>query len=345
MSRLSPIAFGVGLWVASAAGNGAGAQSPSAQSTSAQSPPAQSPAAPLPSAQAATDALSVVANGVTNSMAHGVSTNAAAPARARPVVVLIPGTIGSSFSMRHVTRALAEAGIATVVIDPLGMGTSARPETADYSLSRQADRIGRILDSLRVSDAVVVGQGTSATIALHLAANDSVPAGRSRVAGVLSLAGGPVDKQGTRGVKLALTLAPVLDNALGRALGRRKFRAAVKEQSASDAWCTDSVLRVYLAPYERDLRGSLRALRAMHETVEPVPIARRLPGVRVPVRLLVGDKASGSAPTDAQIALLTQTLTRFRVDTVPRAGTMLQEEQPAAVVQAIRQLIVLVARP
>ncbi len=283
------------------------------------------------------DALSVVA--------QGVSPIGAGAVRTRPVVVLLTGTIGSAFSMRHVTKALTDAGIATVVIDPLGMGVSARPEKADYSLTRQAERIGRILDSLRVDHALVVAQGTSATIALHLAANDSAPTGRARVAGVLSLAGGPVDRQGTRGVKLALTLAPLLDNALGRALGRRKFRAAVREQSASDAWCTDSVMRVYLAPYERDLRGSLRALRTMHDAVEPIAIADRLHGVRVPVRLLMGDKPSGNAPTGAQIALLSQSLPHFRVDTVPHAGTMLQEEQPAAVVRAIRQLITFVIGP
>ncbi len=307
-----------------------------AQSLSAQSPSAPSPSVQSLSAQPAPDALAVVA--------HGLRAIGSGTVRVRQIVVLIPGTIGSAFSMRHVTKALTDAGIASVVIDPLGMGTSARPAKADYTLSRQADRIGRILDSLQIEQAVVVAQGTSATIALHLAANDSLRGGRTRVAGVLSLAGGPVDRQGTRGVKLALTLAPLLDNALGRAIGRRKFRAAVREQSASDAWCTDSVLRIYLTPYERDLRGSLHALRAMSESVEPVPIANRLQNVHVPVRLLIGDKVSGSAPSSAQIAVLSHSLSHFRVDTVQRAGTMLQEEQPTAVLQAIQQLMALVAR-
>ena len=250
------------------------------------------------------------------------------------VVVLIPGPIGSSFSMRHVTTALAADGIQPVVVDLLGMGASARPSRANYSLTGQAARVAAVLDSLHIVRALVVGQGTSATVALHLAA--SQPA---RISAVLSLSGGPVDGQGTRGVRMALALAPLLDNALGRAIGRRKFRAGVREQSASDAWCTDSVLREYLRPYDTDLRGSLRALKAMSESVEPVAIADRLSNVRAEVRMLIGDKRSANSPTDAQIAVLVSKLPRFRLDTVSRAGTMLQEERPDAVTAAIVALL------
>jgi pimeloyl-ACP methyl ester carboxylesterase len=266
---------------------------------------------------------------------RGYSAHSPGSSEAPPeVVVLIPGPIGSAYSMRHITDALAAEGIPTVVVDPLGMGTSSRPASADYSLTRQALRIGEILDTLHVGRTVVVAQGTSATVALRLAADQP-----SRVSAVLSIAGGPVDRQGTRGVRLALALAPVLDNALGRALGRRKFRASVREQSASDAWCTDAVMRAYLAPYEQDLRGSLRALGAMNDAVELVPIAERLTAVQAPVRLLVGSKRSANAPTDAQVVLMSQRLVHFRVDTVANAGTMLQEERPDAVVQAIRELL------
>ncbi len=255
-------------------------------------------------------------------------------------VVIVPGPIGSAFSMRHVTAALATEGVQTIVVDLLGMGASARPTRANYSLTGQASRIAAVLDSLHVARALLVGQGTSATVALHLAA--SQPA---RIAAVLSLSGGPVDAQGTRGVRMALALAPVLDNALGRAIGRRKFRSGVREQSAHDAWCTDSVMREYLRPYETDLRGSLRALKAMSESVEPVAIADRLPAVRADVRMLVGDKQSANSPTDAQIAMLAAKLPRFRLDTVARAGTMLQEERPDAVAAAIVTLLRSGGRP
>lgn len=252
------------------------------------------------------------------------------PLSGSPTVVLIPGPIGSAFSMRHVTAQLAERGIATVVIDPLGMGRSSKPAHADYSLTRQANRIAAVLDTLRVGRVIMVAQGSSATMALHLAVDHP-----ARVAGVISLAGGPVDRQGTRAVNLALTLAPLLETPVGRALGRRKFMAGVREQSASDAWCSRDVMRAYLEPFERDPRASLRALHAMSQATEPASIASRLPQVKAPVQLLVGDKRSSNMPSESQIGLFVRTLTRFRVDTVARAGTMLHEERPDAVVDAV----------
>lgn len=257
-----------------------------------------------------------------------------APQNRAPTVLLIPGPIGSAFSMRHVTTQLLARGIATVVIDPLGMGTSAKPVGADYSLSRQAARIAAVLDTLMVDRVIIVAQGTSATMALHLAADHP-----ERVAGIVSLAGGPVDTQGTRAVKLALTLAPLLDTPMGRTIGRRKFMAGVREQSASDAWCSRDVLRAYLEPFERNVRASLRALHAMSLAMEPAPIATRLPHVHAPVHLLLGDKPSANMPTASQIALLARSLPVFRVDTIAHSGTMLHEEQPDAVVHAVMQRI------
>jgi pimeloyl-ACP methyl ester carboxylesterase len=251
-----------------------------------------------------------------------------------PTVLLIPGPIGSAFSMRHLTTQLSVQGIGTVVIDPLGMGTSAKPAGADYSLSRQAVRIAAVLDTLMVDRVIIVAQGTSATMALHLAADHP-----ERVAGIVSLAGGPVDTQGTRAVKLALTLAPLLDTPMGRTIGRRKFMAGVREQSASDAWCSRDVLRAYLEPFERNLRASLKALHAMSQAAEPTPIATRLPHVQAPVQLLLGDKQSANMPTASQIALLARSLPVFRADTIAHSGTMLHEEQPDAVVHAVMQRV------
>jgi soluble epoxide hydrolase/lipid-phosphate phosphatase len=52
-----------------------------------------------------------------------------------PDIVLIPGLFGSAFSFRHVVPRLAEAGYRSIVIEPLGVGDSARPKGGDYSLT------------------------------------------------------------------------------------------------------------------------------------------------------------------------------------------------------------------
>jgi pimeloyl-ACP methyl ester carboxylesterase len=221
-----------------------------------------------------------------------------------------------------------------LVIDPLGMGRSSRPTDADYSLAAQARRIAAVLDSVGVARTLVVAHGTSATLALRLAA-----AAPERISGVLSLAGGPIDRQETTGVRLALALAPLLDTPVGRAIGRRRFLAAIREQSAAPAWCTPDVAARYLAPIESDVRGTLRVLRAMQQAEEPSRIETELHRIRAPVRLLVGDHPTAHAPTAAQVALLQRQLAKLRVDTITGAGTMLHEERADAVVAAVLEML------
>jgi pimeloyl-ACP methyl ester carboxylesterase len=260
----------------------------------------------------------------------GGATDSAAPV----TIVIVPAPFGSAFGMRHLTTALAARKIPTVVIDLLGMGASPRPRGADYSLSRQATRIRAVLDTLGIGRTLIVAQGTSATAALHLAAED-----RDRVIGVLSLAGGLVSQQGTRGMRLVLAMSWLLDNPLGRAIGRRQFESTMRAESADDAWITREVMKQYLQPFEGDLRGTLGALRAMQSAVEPVLIADRLRAIQAPVYLLMGDKPSGAAPTDAQILMLRERLPSFRLDTIVRSGIMLHEEQPDAVVSAVLSML------
>src|SRR5256886_15111653 len=84
-------------------------------------------------------------------------------------VVLIPGLFGSAFGYRSVLRGLVDAGYRTIVIEPLGIGTSARPEHADYSLTAQADRVAVALDRPGVGAAIVVAHSVGAAIAYRLA--------------------------------------------------------------------------------------------------------------------------------------------------------------------------------
>lgn len=252
------------------------------------------------------------------------------------VVLLLPGPVGSAFSMRSVVRELQARGIAPLVVDPLGMGASTRPKGADYTLSAQAARIARVLEAELPAGVTVVvaAQGTSATIALHLAATDT-----ARVRGVLSMAGGPIDKQGTSGVRTALTFAALLDNPIGRGFAKRRFVSALRDQSADDRWLTSDVVKQYVAPIENDLRGLLRTLGAMQAAVEQFPIESRLARITVPVRLLVGDKPSPSAPSAAQVNLLQSLVKRFAIDTLRPGGTMLHEERAADVALAIAEMV------
>ena len=257
----------------------------------------------------------------------------------RATIVLLPSQIGSVFSMRHITTGLLAHGYSVAVIDALGMGVSARPTVADYSLTAQARRVGALLDSLALRNVVLVGQGTSASIAYRHASHDT-----ARVHGVLSIAGGPVERQATSGVRLALAFSILIDTPIGRAFARRKFASAMREHSMDAQWCTADAMASYLAPYEHDLRGSLRALRAMNDAIESESLVDRLRQIPVPVRLLVGEKPTSDRPTPLQIAMLTTYVSNFRVDTVHAAGAMLNEERASVVVDNIIALASEIAR-
>ena len=118
-------------------------------------------------------------------------------------VVLVPGLFGSAFGYRTLIPLLTDAGYQAIVVEPLGIGGSARPEHADYSLTAQADRIAAALDRLGVRHAVVVAHSLGASMAFRLAYRRP-----DLVAGIVSLDGGPAEGAATRAFRRAMKLAP-----------------------------------------------------------------------------------------------------------------------------------------
>src|SRR6266550_2417302 len=111
-------------------------------------------------------------------------------------VVLVPGLFGSAFGYRTLIPLLTDAGYRAIVVEPLGVGNSARPQHADYSLTAQADRIAAALDRLGVRQAIVVAHSLGASMAFRLAYRRP-----DLVAGIVSLDGGPAESPATRAVR------------------------------------------------------------------------------------------------------------------------------------------------
>src|SRR5258708_14036967 len=101
-------------------------------------------------------------------------------------VVLIPGLFGSAYGFRKVVPLLVDAGYRTIVIEPLGVGASGRPEKANYSLTAQADRLAAVLDSLHVRNALVLAHSIGGSAAFRLAYRRPGPR-----RGLFSVAGAP----------------------------------------------------------------------------------------------------------------------------------------------------------
>jgi pimeloyl-ACP methyl ester carboxylesterase len=248
-------------------------------------------------------------------------------------LVLIPGLFGSDFGFRKVVPPLNAAGYRTIVIEPLGVGASSRPQRADYSLTGQADRIARVLDALDVDSAIVVAHGMGAAMALRLAYRRP-----DLVRGLVALDGGSSEAAVTPRIRRALRIVPWIKLLGGVTLVRKKTRENLVASSGDTTWVTDEVVGEYTAGAARDLDGTLRAYVAMAGSKEPERMAPRLADVPCPVRLVLGGAPHGGSVKDAEVALLQQSLRSFAIDSISGAGHYLHEERPDAVVEAVVRL-------
>lgn len=248
-------------------------------------------------------------------------------------IVLLPGLLGGAFGFRKVTPELTVSGHPTFTIEPLGVGSSSHPDDGDYSLDAQADRVNAVLDTFDVKNAVLVGSNFGASVALRLAYRHP-----ERVAAVLLIEGGPVDRSSTGGASVAFRLAPILKIFGARGMARRHIADALREYSADPAWVNDSVIDAYARPIVQDLGGAARVLNEMRRAAVPEPLADNLWRIRQPVRLLVGAVRRHGGIDGSEIALLRERLPDFAADTVASSGVYVHEEQPGAVVSAILAL-------
>jgi len=248
-------------------------------------------------------------------------------------IVLIPGLFGSAFSFRRVTALLAGEGYRTIVVEPLGVGDSARPKEADYTLTAQADRIQTVLEALEVRHAVLVSHSIGNSIALRLAYRHP-----EKVLAVISIEGGAAEEVATPGFRRAMKLAPLIKLFGASRIIRGKVRDMLVERSGDPAWVTEEIVRGYAAGPTRDTGATLDAFSRMANAKEPEALAPRLAEIRVPVRLLLGGAPHVGGPSAAEIRLLERSLVSFSQASVPGAGHFIFEEAPAAVVAAVNEV-------
>src|SRR3989337_2881260 len=125
-------------------------------------------------------------------------------------VVLIPGIFGGAYGYRKIVGPLVQRGYRCIVVEPLGYGRSSYPEGADYSFTAQAKRVGQVLDSLGIRQALFIANSTGASITLRLAL-----AHPDLVRGILSIDGGPAESAATPGMKKAFRFGGVINQIAG----------------------------------------------------------------------------------------------------------------------------------
>jgi pimeloyl-ACP methyl ester carboxylesterase len=283
--------------------------------------------------------LALLAGPVDSALARDIEVAPAETLRITPTgagqaVVLIPGIFGGAFGYRAVVEPLVAQGYRCIVIEPLGYGWSSHPKQADYSFTAQTLRIAAALDRLGVDRALFVAQSSGAAIALRLAV-----ARPELVRGLLAIDGGPVESAATPGMKKAFKLGGFAAKlALDESKLRHDVRREIIRNSGDTTWVTDAVIRQYTAGQAADLDGSIDAFHQMSKAKETDSLADRLSRYPGPVRLLVGTIRHPAEVSDEQRDLLRDRLPNFRSDSVPGSGQYINEEQPAVVVAAVKDL-------
>ena len=108
--------------------------------------------------------------------------------------------------------------------------------------------------------------------------------------------------------------------------------------SGDPSWVTDSVVAAYTAGAAADLDGTLKAFLRMAEAREPERLAPHLGEIQCPVRLLIGTAPHDGGIPAGDVEKLRATLSSLSIESVPGSGLYIYEEQPQAVVDAVKRV-------
>ncbi len=231
-------------------------------------------------------------------------------------VVFLHGLGASMYAWRRNLTAVAAAGFRVIAFDNRGFGLSDKPPAA-YDNAAYARLAIALMDSLRLTDAVLVGHSMGGAIAAQVAIE--YPA---RVRGLVLV--GSAGLGAREPLLFRVARWPVLGPA-ALALRGRGFTARLLRSSYFDPGkVTEADVDQYYAPvaqpeYGRALRGVLRQFRF-------TALEGRLDRIAAPTLVLWGEEDRW-VPMGLGRALAAG-ITRSAFVSVPRAGHSVQEEAP-----------------
>jgi magnesium chelatase accessory protein len=245
-----------------------------------------------------------------------------------PVCLLVHGTAASTHSWRGLAPLLA-ARFTVVMPDLPGHGFTETPAAERLGLEGMADALAALLAALELQPSIAVGHSAGAAILAQLCVS-----GRLQPKRLVSLNGALLPFGGAAGVLFspmarAVAGLPFLPSVVS---WRAREPAAVRRLIASTGSTIDAE---GVSLYGRLLAhpGHIAAVVQMMARWDLRALERALPGLRIPVTLVVGDRDKAVLPRDAErLALLIPESTVVRL---PGLGHLAHEEDPAGVARTV----------
>jgi pimeloyl-ACP methyl ester carboxylesterase len=197
-------------------------------------------------------------------------------------------------------------------------------DSADVSFAAQARRVDRVLDSLGVTQAEVVGHAHGAGVALRLAASSP-----RRVRALYFLDVGALPDHRSPIFSGSLRLVPLVTRLPGgRTIVRRRLVRGLRESSGPNAWLDAAAERAYTEPILDGIDRAIALAVRLGRADEPEPLAAVIARVRVPVTVLMGGSPHTAGPVPGELSALEPLGTLLRVETIPGVGHFPHEEAP-----------------
>ncbi len=232
-------------------------------------------------------------------------------------VLLIHGFGASTFSYRFAIPELAQH-YRVVALDLKGFGYSERPTSSDYSLTAQADLVGRAMDRLGIERAAVVGHSMGGAVAMRLALRHPDRVSR------LVLVDSATERHMARALlpgRMLVLFVPIIATLT---VHRRAFRRFALRNAVHDpAHVTPEVVEGYMRPtrFKGYARG-MAALLAGRGHDEPLALER----IAQPTLILWGEHDRWLPPSEGEA--LAKSIPNAQLVLVRGAGHLPLEEQP-----------------
>lgn len=244
------------------------------------------------------------------------------PGPDKPTVVLVHGFANSLQTFRLLAPLLAEHFF-VITVDAPGFGLSSKPADRDYGNSSQARAIMDFASVLGLRRYVIGGHSMGGTLAVYVAAEDP------RVSGVVLMNPGII----TTGVPpITQYLVFPLPRAMAKTFGTREFRERFLRQSFLDQGIvTPAVMdEMMLAPRSEGYLAGMTRMMGQYQTGDEPRVASR---VKVPTLIAWGLQDKSKKP--GELEELLRLIPGSRAARIENSGHYVQEEQPAAVAQAM----------